>query len=151
MNDLPELYRKVDLPVFGLANLFNFIMVFVFLARIRGASHLPFVGLLWGVFVLILVILTALNTTAGRDWWAIVLPALFAVFLMLEILLDYILKLDFRSTRLLGPYLLLYYLSLFGMIGYTFQIGKTYGFFTLVTYFIHQAATFHSYFRVGHG
>jgi hypothetical protein len=70
---------------------------------------------------------------------------------MLEILLDCICKIEFRNTRLLGPYLLMYYTSLFGMIGYPFQIGTTYGVITLVTYFIHQIATFYSYFRVGHG
>ena len=63
----------------------------------------------------------------------------------------YILQINFRSTRLLGPYLLLYYLAILGMIGYSFQIGKTYGFITLLTYFINQIATFYSYFRVGHG
>lgn len=151
MNDLPDLYPKVDLTVFSVANLFNFIMVIVFLARIRGASHLGYVGVLWGAFVLVLAIMITLNARAGREWWTVVLPALFAVFLVLEILLDYILKIEFRNTRLLGPYLLLYYASLFGMIGYTFQMGKTYGFITLVTYFIHQIATFYSYFRVGHG
>lgn len=60
-------------------------------------------------------------------------------------------NIDIRSTRLLGPYLLLYYLALFGMIGYSFQIGKNFGFVTLVTYIVNQIATFYSYFQVGHG
>ncbi|MCX6033751.1 MAG: hypothetical protein NTV38_02050 [Chloroflexi bacterium] len=68
-----------------------------------------------------------------------------------EFVLDYILKFDFRQSRWLGPYLGLYYLALLGMIGYTFAVGKLYGFVTLVTYFINLAATAWSYARVQHG
>ncbi|MBU7009941.1 MAG: hypothetical protein HXS46_04580 [Theionarchaea archaeon] len=86
-----------------------------------------------------------------REWWAIVLPSLLIVFLIVELILDYILKLDFRHTSLLWPYLLLYYVSLWGMIGYTFLIGTFYGGITLGTYFLNLLATWYSYSRVGHG
>lgn len=87
----------------------------------------------------------------GREWWTYVLPSIFIAFLVLEIVLDYILKIEFRTTPLLGPYLLLYYAAIFGMIGYSFRIGKKYGFITLVTYFLSQIAALYSYTQVGHG
>ncbi len=37
------------------------------------------------------------------------------------------------------------------MIGYSFLIGKTYGFVTLGTYFLGLFATWYSYSKVGHG
>jgi hypothetical protein len=37
------------------------------------------------------------------------------------------------------------------MIGYTFAIGRLFGFIILVTYFINLAATAFSYVRVGQG
>jgi hypothetical protein len=49
------------------------------------------------------------------------------------------------------PYLLLFYLALMAMIGYSFLLGKTYGYITLATYFLHMAATAYSYGRVKHG
>ena len=72
-------------------------------------------------------------------------------FLILELLLDYVLQIPFRETRLLWPYLALFYLSAWMMIGYTFLVNKTYGFITLVTYFLSLAATAYSYSQVGHG
>jgi uncharacterized membrane protein len=50
------------------------------------------------------------------------------------LLLDYILKLDFRKSRLLGPYLVLFFLGQIGMIGYAFAVGALQGFVTLATY-----------------
>jgi len=61
------------------------------------------------------------------------------------------LSLPFRSSRLLGPYLLLYYLSPMGMIGYAFLVSEAYGFITLATYFLNLLATWYSYCEVGHG
>jgi hypothetical protein len=71
--------------------------------------------------------------------------------IQVEFVLDYWLELDFRHSRLLGPYLLLYYLALMGMIGYSFQVGRVFGFVTLATYFLQLAATGYSYRKVGHG
>lgn len=151
MNDQSN-YRSVDLVVFGLANLMNIIMVIIFLSRARGLSRVEHVlGLVWAAFVIALTFIVVLNIKGRREWWTIALPSLLIAFLLLELVLDYILRLDFRNTRLLGPYLLIYYLSLMGMIGYSFLIGKPYGFVTLTTYFLNLFATFYSYLKVGHG
>jgi hypothetical protein len=146
-----DLERKVDLVVFSLANLMNLIMVIVFLTRAAGAARIEFLGLIWAGFIIALSAVVLLNIRARRAWWTVALPSLLIAFLILEIILDYILRIDFRSTRLLGPYLALYYLALLGMIGYSFQMGRRSGFITLATYFINQIATLYSYFRVGHG
>ena len=129
----------------------NIIMVIIFLSRAAGGAHSSIVGAIWVGFIVVLSIVVVLNIRGQREWWRIALPCLLIAFLILELILDYILQIDFRSTRLLGPYLLLYYAAILGMIGYSFQIGKLYGFITLLTYFINQIATFYSYFRVGHG
>ena len=65
--------------------------------------------------------------------------------------LDYWLELDFRHSRLLGPYLLLYYAALMGMVGYSFLAGDAFGVVTLITYFVQLGATVYSYRKVGHG
>jgi len=92
-----------------------------------------------------------LNALGGHPWWTSVLPGLLVLYDAVEFLLDYVLKFDFRHSHWLGPYLGLYYLALMGMIGYTFLIGKSFGFVTLITYFINLAATAFSYARVQHG
>lgn len=65
--------------------------------------------------------------------------------------LDYVTRYEFRSTALLGSYLFLYYVSILGMIGYSFLAEKTCGYVTLATYFLSQIAALYSYFKVGHG
>jgi hypothetical protein len=92
-----------------------------------------------------------MNAMVGRGWPFWVLPALTIGYCILELLFDGILKIDFRHSRLLGPYLAVYYVGLMAMIGYAFLIGKPFGFFTLATYFINLAATAYSYAQVGHG
>ena len=144
-------YRSTDLVVVALANLMNVIMVVVFILRAMKVGRLLVVGLVWAAFILVLAAVVVWNIRARRAWWTIALPLLLAIFLIVEVALDYILKYDFRSTFLLGPYLLLYYASIMGMIGYSFLTQKKFGFITLVTYFLSQFAALYSYSRVGHG
>jgi hypothetical protein len=143
--------RPVDLTVIIVANLMNLIMVVVFFSRTLLIPRIQIVGWVWVLFSLALAAAVVVNLRARREWWAAVLPALLALFLILELVLDYILVFDFRSTRWLGPYLLLYYLSIMGMVGYSFLVQKKYGVITLVTYFLCQIAALYSYFTVGHG
>ena len=144
-------YRSIDLYVIAIANLFNLIMVVIFYLRTRNVSHPLVFGYVWTGLIIVLVTATILNIRSKRSWWTTALPIIFVVFLVVELLLDYILQYDFRSTSLLAPYLILYYVSILGMIGYTFLTEKKLGAITLVTYFLSQIAAFYSYFKVGHG
>jgi hypothetical protein len=141
----------VDLVVIAAANLMNIVMVAVFLLRTMMVGHLQVVGLLWTALVILLAAVIVLNLREKREWWTVVLPLFFVVFLFIEVVLDYILEIDFRGTFLLGPYLLLYYVSIMGMIGYSFLTEKKYGFITLTTYFLSQIVAVFSFLMVGHG
>lgn len=141
-----------DQLVVLVANLYNLILVGIFLSRPYGMQRLErFLGLIGIALGLPLAIALVINWRAGREWWFWFLPALLLAFILAELILDYILQIEFRQTRLLGPYLLLYYAALMGMIGYAFQVRTAYGFVTLGTYFINLLATWYSYSRVGHG
>jgi len=144
-------HQATDLVVVGIANLFNLLMVAVFILRTLQTGHLQIVGIVWVVFIVALVVVTFRNIQSKRGRWFVVLPLLMCIFLIVEVVLDYALKLNFRNTSLIGPYLLLYYVSIFGMIGYSFLVEKKYGFITLVTYFLSQFAALYSYMKVGHG
>jgi hypothetical protein len=143
--------RSIDLLVITVANLFNLIMVGIFYLRKKNGNHPQYAAYVWALFTIILFIASVLNLRAKLNWWFIVLPLIFAAFLVLELLLDYILKINFRSTGLLAPYLILYYASILGMIGYAFLTQKRLGIITLATYFLSQIAAFYSYSKVGHG
>lgn len=117
-------YRSVDLAVVAVANLMNLIMVAVFALRTMRVEHPQVVGLVWVGLILVLTAVAGINVRASREWWAIALPLLLVVFLIVEVVLDYITEFESRSTILLGPYLVLYYLSALGMIGYSFATEK---------------------------
>ena len=148
----PGMAATVDLVVVLAANAVNVLLVVIFLSRPAGRKDVERVAGLGTIALAIpLAVASAWNVTAGREWWTAVLPAILVAFLVVELLLDYIWKIDFRHTRLLGPYLLLYYVALMGMVGYALLVDPTFGGITLATYFVNLAATAYSYAKVGHG
>lgn len=141
--DILMKFKKIDILVFIIANIINFIMIGIFISRKFGLSKIEF-GL--GIFILSLFIplsiIVYFNITNHRESWSYSLIIPILVFLIIELIFDYILKLDFRNiSYLLYPYIFVYYLGLLGMIGYSFGIGKIYGFITLSTYFMNLFAT----------
>ena len=144
--------RAVDIGVFVIANVINLVLAAIFLVRTRRLARVErALGWISVAMAIPLAAAVAVNTLAGRPGWYWALPLVTTAFLTVEFLLDYLLKTDFRHGRLLAPYLVLYYLSEFAMIGYSFLVGKPYGLITLVTYFLNLAATAYSYARVRHG
>ena len=143
--------QKIDLVVVVIANLMNIVFSLIFLNRVFGRTKWEH-GLGYGTLIMAfpLTIIALANLAASRNWIFWILPLIMVLFLAVEFILDYWLKFDYRHTAWLVPYLLLYYLALFAMIGYAFLAGKPYGYITLITYFINLAATFFSYARVGH-
>ncbi len=142
----------IDIALFIVGNLVNLLMVGIFLLRTKGLARAESIlGLILLSLILPIGGAIILNIVGKRGVWNVLLPTLLVAFLLLEMVLDYILKLDFRNTWMLGPYLLLYYLALMGMIGYTFRIDRPFGFITLITYFLQLGATWYSYSQVGHG
>jgi hypothetical protein len=142
----------VDLTVFLSANLYNLFLTGVFLARMRGEKSLEHrIGLLAVLLGLPLLAVSLLNAIGQRDWWAIVLPLPTALHCLVELYVDYLRPSDFRHTRWLWPYLVLFYLGQWFLVGYTFLASHAYGTVTLVSYFICLVATFYSYRKVKHG
>ena len=129
-------YNRIDLIAVSMANLINIIMVFLFVARMSGLPQIEKgFGMVAMVMGFTLGYIAFLNHKNGRDKWMTYLLAPIFLFFVVELILDYILKLDFRNTAIVGPYILLYYIGLWALIGYSFQFDEKWGFFTLATYF----------------
>ena len=145
-------FQAIDTILFLIANLVNLLIIGIMLSRPFGLRRLErMLGLGAVACALPTGLAVMLNAAGGREWWTIVLPALFTGYLILELILDYVLRLDFRNTRLLWPYLLVYYGAVNAMIGYTFLVNQAFGFVTLTTYLLGLLATWYSYSRVRHG
>lgn len=152
MNTLSAI-PATDLLVVLIANLFHIAVLGIMLSRPAGLDRLEHT---LGLFIIFglgipLLLLILLHAWRGREWWTFVLPAILLSFILLEAVLDYILQIEFRQTRLLGPYLLLFYAGQMVMVGYAFLTHNALGAITLVTYFACLGGTAYSYWRVGHG
>jgi small-conductance mechanosensitive channel len=133
-------YRKIDLIVVYLANLINVIMSFLFVAQISALSQVAGVlGIVTMIMGFCLGYIAFINRRNKRDKWEAYLLIPIFLFFIVELVLDYILSFDFRSTALTGPYILFYYVGLWGLIGYAFRFDKKWGFLTLVTYFLNMS------------
>ena len=141
----------LDLAMVSLANVANLLMVALFIVRARGQPRVAKYYV--GVPLLILGIpigwIDVTNWLQGRPWWTFTLPLFLLAFLVLELILDYARRTEFRRTRIVGPYLGVYYVGFMLMIGYSFLADRTLGFVTLATYFAMLAATAY-YFASGH-
>ncbi len=142
----------VDLSVVIIANFFNIIITVIMISRPLDWSRLEYyLGLVCGILALPLGVAVVYYLVINKEWWMIVLPGLLILYLVVEWVLDYVVKFDFRQTRWLGPYLLLFYTAQWGMIGFCFGLDPIYGFICLGTYFLSLGATAYSYKKVGHG
>lgn len=140
----------IDLGVILCVNLYNLLLVVMFWARVAenpGLARAAGIGTL--VLALPLALLALSNWRLNRDWWRVVLPLLLVAFLGVELVLDYLLKIDFRQGRLLGPYLLLYYLASMVMVGYAFLVSVPAGAVTLVTYFLQVGIGIYARIKTG--
>jgi len=133
-------FKRIDLIVVCLANLINVIMFFLFIARISALSQVEgALGIVVMVMGFCLGYIAFINSRNKRDKWETYLLIPTFVFFIVELVLDYILDFDFRSTALAGPYVLFYYIGLWGLVGYAFRVDKKWGFLTLVTYFLNMS------------
>jgi len=152
MNAYFPALRAADWIAVVCANGFNLLCLLMFWLR---AKKKPALGNRFGWAAVALAAPLAgvaiVNTLQQRGvWWTLLLlPVL--LYALVQWILDGLLKLNFRETRWLWPYLLLFYLAQFGLIGYAFLTGKGYGLVTLITYFSLLGMTAYSYRRVGHG
>lgn len=142
----------LDFSAVLLTNVFNLLCAAMFALRAQGK---PAAGRVFGwagvAAGLGLTIPAVCSALLQRPWWTVALPAALVLYCLVELVADGLLRLPFRQTRWLGPYLGLYYLGSMVMVGYAFLVNPAWGVVTLVTYFINLAATGISYSRVGHG
>jgi hypothetical protein len=113
------------------AVLIYILTVAVFLARLASRPALEYwLGL--ALILLIFPLIYSLFTwkAAGRSWVYAFQVALMIAYLLAELLLDYVFKLDFRSVRWMTiAYVTLFFGGTGGMIGVASHAGKgwTYG------------------------
>jgi len=126
-----------DILLFVVINVVNVATFFIFVSRVKWppmVSRLAIATVLMGIPVAAIIFL---NATAGREWLYWVMPSIFVAWAVFALVVDMILKLEFRRPRnpkILAPFLLLFYVGLGGMGVLTWRIGFAFWAITAVTF-----------------
>ncbi|UCH60399.1 MAG: hypothetical protein JSV61_02700 [Anaerolineales bacterium] len=127
-----------DLVFVITATLFNLLIAAIFIAQKRQRPDLVRVfGILWLALGIPLLLVFIHYLGLGKELWLMIYFGLVLFYMLVELLLDYIFKFDFRSkpsTHI--PYIVLEYIALFGLIGISFAVNRTWGFIVSISFWI---------------
>jgi hypothetical protein len=117
------------LGVFALATSANLVSAAMFWARVRRPAWSRPLGVAAIALGAPALALAVAGATSGISWTRWLFPLLYAIFAAVTLLLDFILKVEFRQPRrasILVPFLILYYFPLVAMWGMLWDSGLVY-------------------------
>jgi len=126
---------------------FNLLIAGIFVAQKQGRQELTrTLGITWLGLAIPLSVVFVRYLLAGREAWIIVYFVCILLYMLVELLLDYAFKVDFRQRKITHiPYIVLEYIALFGLIGISFAIDRTWGFVVSVAFWILLACLIYLY------
>jgi hypothetical protein len=126
---------------------FNLLIAGIFIAQKKERHKLTRTfGITWLTLAIPLVIVFIHYLTVGRELWIMIYFGFIFLYMFVELLLDYILKIEFRQKKITHiPYIILEYIALFGFIGISFAIDRTWGFLVSISFWILLASLIYLY------
>ena len=126
------------------ANLINILVISVFIARL---SNKPKIEYWFGIILILSIVpLSYLFITAigfKRPLLYFIQIGLMITYLVIEFILDYTLKVDFRQNqRIVIPYVMLFFAGTGGMIGVASHAGKIWIIATVISFLIMTILSF---------
>lgn len=146
-----ELKENINLLGSIIANVNNLLLISIFIARIYHYHKIEHVlGIVFIVSILPLMWMFLKAIEMSRPFMYFLQLGLMISFIIAELILDYILKLEFRQNRsIVIPYVMLFYASFGGMIGIAGERGKHWMIITIITFLVMVSVSFLMYFRTG--
>jgi hypothetical protein len=138
------LREKADILGAVLACAIDINIILIFIARLMRRPALEH-GLGWVLMIAAvpLVYLLAVAPSFHRPVIYYVQVGLMLVFLVVEFLLDYVLKIDFRSTRwMVIAYVMVFFSGAGGMIGVASHAGRAWTVLAIVLFLVMSALAF---------
>ena len=144
-----ESKHSIDLLGSIIANVNNILLIGIFLARIYKYSKIEYwLGIIFILSIIPLTLMLLESFAFNREGLYYVQLILMMSFIVLELILDYLLKIDFRQNRsVLIPYVTLFYASFGGMIGIASHSGKQWTIITVITFLLMAAASLIMHFK----
>jgi hypothetical protein len=131
--------NQSNLLIFITSILANLLMAAIFFARIRSKPKWEHnLGIIFEFLAIPLIFIIYDYISNQYAIWMIVYLMIFLVFLIVELILDYILKNEFRSNKKVAiPYVILYIVSFWGLLGINFAQNLIFGIIIFVLYGFH--------------
>ena len=123
---MPSSLHASNLMGAVVAVVINILLNTLFIARLKNAPRVEYwLGILVILNIVPLLVLLFRSFEEKRPTLYFIQISLMIVYLIVELLLDYILKIDFRqNSRMVIPYITLFFAATGGMIGVAGQAGK---------------------------
>jgi hypothetical protein len=117
---------------------FNLLIAGIFIAQKQGRQQLTrTLGIGWLCLALPLSVVFVHYVIAGRETWILVYFCFILFYMLVELLLDYVFRVEFRKNKVTHiPYIILEYIALFGLIGISFAIDRTWGFIVSISFWV---------------
>ena len=120
------------------AVVFNLLIAGIFVAQKKDRQKLTrTLGILWLSLAIPLSVVFVRYLIAGREMWITICFGFILTYMLVELLLDYVFKVPFREKKITHiPYIILEYMALFGLIGISFDINRTWGLCVSIAFWI---------------
>lgn len=115
-----------DVILIFVVNVTNVLTFFIFLSRLKWPNMETKLGIVTILMAIPAAAVAVLNNTASREWVYWVMPLIFVAWAILALVVDVIRKEEFRqpkNTRILVPFLLLFYIGMGGMGALTWRMS----------------------------
>lgn len=134
----PASLGGADLLFVVTALAFELLIIAILIAEKRQRHELvKALGIIWALLAVPLVIVFVHDLTVGGDRWLVLSFGLIFLYMAVEIVFDFVLKIPFRERPALHiPYIILEYGALFGLIHIAFTIGPTWGYAVAVGFWL---------------
>jgi hypothetical protein len=129
------------------ASAFNMLIAGIFVAQKKVRHKMTrTLGILWLGLAIPLSIVFVRYLVIGRETWITIYFVCILLYMLVELLLDYVFKVDFRRRNVTHiPYIVLEYIALFGLIGISFAIDRVWGVVVSVTFWMLLACLVYLY------
>jgi hypothetical protein len=130
-----------------IAILMNILVIAIFIVRKKGFKQLEHrIGYIVISCAIPLSIIMLNYLLTGKELWIIIYIIIIISFLMIEMILDYILKIDFRTNlKIVIPYVILYYIAIWGLLAISFVINLIAGFVVFGVFILNLISTIYAH------
>ena len=120
------------------AILFNLLIAGIFILQKHDKEQLTrLLGIGWLCLFIPLLAVFIHYLSIGKPFWVWVCYGLVLLYMLVELTLDYILKVDFRTRWIThAPYILLEYAALFSLIAIAIDINQTLGWIVSASFWV---------------